>query len=271
MDALKGPMRRSHAGFVLMMGLLLTLALGVASSAPGTAAVSDQAHFRATFPAPSASVVTIIQEAQASDYWVRVQTGRDITYFKGSQPCPSCDPANESEFFQRPQLIADGQMFWMRLANENWELNLRPTPGRANTYALIVSPRLPNTELTGEMLAQIGDALSTFGVLPNSPSSLSFSPYSQPSDPQPPQGVNMTPALHGFLQTPDWAEAATERGVTRSGLRAVVDVALSSSSADLPAGLDLVVESRSGNGARVQVLIPQLNDLARAGSVSMVR
>ncbi len=268
-DAVTAPTRRLGLGAMLitLVGLFALGAGGMTSNA----AVGDQAHFRATFDAPSASVVEIIQQAQSADYWVRVQTGTDVTYFKGSQPCPSCDPANEREFFQRPQLIADGQMIWMRLTGETWELNLRPTPEGAGTYALLVSPLLPKAELTDEMLSEIGDALAPFDLLPSSPSSLDFSAYSQPSDPQPPQGVNLTSALYGFLNAPDWAEASSERGVPRSGLRAVVDVELGSSSTELPSGLDLIVESRSGATARVQALIPQLDDLAQAASVRNVQ
>jgi len=271
MHATNGPTRRFGVGQVLLLSLIVTLALGAVSPQPATGTVGDRPTFRATVPTPDAGVVQLIEQAQSADYWVRIQTGQDVTYFKGSESCPSCDPANEAEFFQRPQLIADGEMFWMRLATESWALNVRPSADSAGTYELFVTPRQPNTELTDEMLSEIGDALAPFNVLPSDASALGFAAYSQPSDPQPPQGVAMTPALYGFLQAPDWAEAASERGVARSGLRAVVEVELSSGSAELPSGLDLVVESRSGTTAQVQALIPQLDDLARAAGVRMVR
>lgn len=270
-NGMNGAKAQSSVGRMLALGFIMTLALGLISSAPSTAAVSEQAQFRATFDAPSASVVEVIQQAQASDYWVRIQTGQDVTYFKGDESCPSCDPANEAEFFQRPQLIADGEMFWLRLANDRWELNLRPAADATGTYALFVAPRLPDTELSDEMLTQVDDALAPFNVLPNDATSLDFAAYSQPSDPEPPQGLNLAPVLYGLLNAPDWTEAAAERDVTRSGLRAVVEAELSSSSAELPSDLDLIVESRSGDTAQVQVLIPQLDDLAENPNIREVR
>ncbi len=271
MRAMNGPTRRFRVGQVLLLSLLVTLALGAVSSTPVTGTVGDRPTFRATVPTPDAGVVQLIERAQSADYWVRIQTGQDVTYFKGSESCPSCDQANEAEFFQRPQLIVDGEMVWMRLAAESWTLNFRPSADSADTYELFVAPRQPNTELTDEILTQVDEALAPFEVLPGDATSLDFAAYNPPSDPGPPQGVAMTPALYGFLQASDWTVAASERGVARSGLRAVVDVELSSGSAELPSDLDLVVESRSGDTARVQALIPQLDDLARASSVQNVQ
>lgn len=271
MHTTNGPTRRFRLGPALLLSLIATLALGAVSSTPATGAVGDRPTFRATVPTPDAGVVQLIDQARSADYWVRIQTGQDVTYFKGNESCPSCDPANEAEFFQRPQLVVDGELFWMRLATESWTLNVRPSADSAGSYELFVAPRQPNTELSDEILTQVDEALAPFGVLPGDATSLDFAAYNPPSDPEPPQGVNLTPALYGLLNASDWAEAAADRDVARSGLRAVVEVELSSGSAELPSDLNLIVESRSGDTAQVQVLIPQLDDLARAASVSMVR
>ena len=70
---------------------------------------------------------------------------------------------------------------------------------------------------------------------------------------------------------PDWVDYASTNGIDLSGLRAVVIVELRSPEAELPDGLNLVVEARNGGLVRAEALIHRLADLARDPQVAFVR
>lgn len=257
----------------VLIGALL--ALGPTASAQSDASirmsnVDTERHFRTVVQTPSTDVVSVIETAQQQGYWIRIQTEQDVSYLQGSQPCPSCDPNQESQFFKPPQLIVDGQQFWIRLDEPEWRVNLRPAP-QTRSYELIVSPKLPKTSVCANDLDAILDALSPFGVLPTQSTSLQLEPMTQPSKPEPPEGARIDSVLYGLTLAPDWTDYAQQQDIALSGLRVEVIVELTSSDVSLPDGIDLVATSRSGALVRAQVRIDQLVRLASAPSVAFVR
>lgn len=250
----------------------LAYATGVGMGVPmaldpmgGTAFVDTERHFRAELARPSVAIVDVIQEAQRQDYWIRIQTGTDITYLKGNRPCPTCQPEQEAQFFKPPQLFVDGQRFWVRLDEPDWRLNLRPSSAPSG-YQLIVSPKLPKKDVTSQDLNRIRSVLGPFGVLPPS---IDLEPFSPPMKPKPPQDARIDSVLYGLTLSPDWVDYARQNGIELSGLRAEVIVELAS--ADVPLPQDLIVESRSDQLVRAQALIPKLIALARLSRVDFVR
>jgi hypothetical protein len=240
------------------------------TNSPGAAAFVDaQRHFRALLPPQATDILHVIQTAQERDYWIRIQTGLDVTYLKGQASCTACDPAQEAQFFTPPQLYVDGLNFWVRTDEENWRMNLRPAYSMPMAYEVIVSPKLPRTEISPADLDQIASRLRSFGL--NQTASLSFEPLIPIDKPEPPEGARIDSVLYGLLLAPDWKDYASANGIDLSGLRARVIVELSSSEAELPDALQLVVEARTGNLVRVQVLIHRLVELARDAAVSFVR
>jgi len=252
---------------LLMIGSIVGLLAGIGGAE--AASVGAQRHYRAILPPQQVEIVKIIETAQGLDYWIRIQMGQDVAYIKGRTPCTACDPTREEEFFLPPQLHVDGGWFWIRLDEESWSLNLRPSP-QAN-YELIVSPKLPKTSLTAEDIEEIAAKLGPFGVLPTQTGSLEFEPLIPQSKPIPPEDVRLDSVLYGLMLAPDWKEYAKMRGIELSGLRAVVVIELAVPGAQLPEELDLIVEQRSIGLVRAQALIHRLAELARDPAVAFVR
>lgn len=243
----------------------------LSSNAGTAAAVGAQSHFKALIPPQSMDILNVIQTAQGLNYWIRIQTATDVTYLKGQAPCPACDPSQEALFFTPPQLYVDGLNFWLRIDDPNWRLNLRPAHEVPSAYELIVSPKVPKSELSSEDLSEIVSTFRAFGVLPVQTESLKFESFIPPSKPEPPQGVRLDSVLYGLMLAPDWVDYANVNAIDLSGLRAVVIVELSSPEAELPAGLNLVIAARNGGLVRAQALIHRLADLARDPQVTFVR
>ena len=256
----------------VLIGALVSLGPTAAAQigAPVGTNVDTERHFRATVPAPTTNVVNVISTAQQQGYWIRIQTGTDITYLQGSQTCPDCSPSEEAQFFQPPQLIVDGQRFWIRLDDPQWRVNVRPA-AQTSGYAFIVSPKLPKTSLSSDDLETILGTLAPFNVLPEQSSSIQLEPMVQSSKPVPPEGARIDSVLYGLTQAPDWLDYARQNNIALSGLRAEIIVELTSSEASIPDGVDLVATSRTGALVSAQAPIDQLVRLASAPSVAFVR
>lgn len=256
----------------LIAGTMAGLWTGTRPEAPmGVANVETQRHYHAYLAQPTVNIVEVIQTAQELNYWIRIQTGADVTYLQGEMPCPTCDPAQEAQFFRPPRLYVDGSDFWIHLDEVDWTLHLRPAAHSASSYELVVSPKLPKTQVTAEDLANIRATLAPFGVLPDQGAPLEFEPLIPPTKPEPPEGTRMDSVLYGLTLAPDWVDYARRSEIGLSGLRAKVIIELASAGADPPGDLDLVIESRSDELVRAQVLIHQLVELARRPSVAFVR
>ena len=260
-----------------LCGILIGALLGLGPTASaqtgpliGMANVDTERHYRATVPTPTPNVVSAIGTAQQLGYWIRIQTGTDITYLQGGQPCPECSPSQESQFFQPPQLVVDGQHFWIRLDEPQWRVNLRPAT-QTSGYALIVSPKLPKTSLSSDDLDAILETLAPFNALPQQSASLQLETMIQPTKPVPPDGARIDSVLYGLTLAPDWMDYAGRQNIGLSGLRAEVIVELTSAEAALPEGVDLVATSRTGALVSAQARIDQLVRLASAPSVAFVR
>jgi len=251
--------------------LIMFSSLWAEMGASGAADVQGQRHYRALLAPQPINIIDVIETAQQLDYWIRIQTEQNVTYLKGQTPCSACDPASEEAFFTPPQLYVDGQEFWIRLDEPDFRLNLRPSHEVPASYELIVSPKLPKVELDAEDLSAIGEALGPFGLLPAQTDSLSFEPLIPVAKPAPPEGVRLDSVLYGLMLAPDWTDYAHEREIELSGLRAVVLIELTSADAELPEGLDLVIEARSAQLVRAQALIHRLGELARQPTVAFVR
>lgn len=240
------------------------------AAAVGGAVVEAPRHFRALLPSVPANVVEIVQTAQQLGYWIRIQTDGNVTYLRGTTPCSACDPAQEAAFFAPPWLVVDRQWFWLHLDEPDWALHLRPSGQQTGSYELIVSPKLPKTELTDEDLGRIQQALAPFGLLPPA-DPLAPEPYIVPAKPAPPEGVRLDSVLYGLTLAPDWAAYAREKGIERSGLRVRVVIERSAPGAMPSPALELVVEAESERLIRAQALIHRLVELARDPAVGFVR
>lgn len=266
--------------YVLWFGLgAVLIALSIASgpspkeygyAAGGGAVVEAQRHYRALLPALPVNVVEIVQTAQQLGYWIRIQTDGNVTYLHGMTPCSACDPSQEEAFFVPPWLVVDRQWFWLYLDEPNWVLHLRPSGQQTGSYELIVSPKLPKTELTEEDLGQIRRALAPFGLPPQT-ASLTLEPYIVPAKPAPPEGAHLDSVLYELVLAPDWALYAREKGLERSGLRVRVVIERSAPGAMPSPALELVVEAGSERLIRAQALIHRLVELARDPAVGFVR
>jgi len=239
------------------------------SSTGSAAVVGAQRHFRAILPPQPTDILSVIQTAQGLDYWIRIQTGLDVTYMKGFMLCTACNPMQEEQFFTPPQLYVDGQSYWLRLDDANWQVNLRPSSTAPMNYELIVSPKLSREELKAEDLREIASMVRPFVSIQTE--SLSFEPLLPPTKPEPPEGVKLDSVLYGLTLSPDWRDYASVNGIELWGLRAVVIVELNSTDAELPESLNLVIEARGSGQVRAQAFIHRLVDLARDRAVSFVR
>ncbi len=227
-------------------------------------------HFRTVLPLAPVDVVGVVRTAQQQGYWIRIQTGTDVTYFKGMTPCSACDPSQEATFFVPPWLVVDRQWFWLHRDEPGWILHLRPSGEQTGSYEMIVSPKLPKTELTSDDLEGIVGVLAPFGLLPQTPS-LTLEPYIVPAKPAPPEGVRLDSVLYGLVLAPDWTLYARERGIERSGLRVRVVIERSAPGALPSPAWELVIEAESEGFIRAQALIPRLVELARDPAVGFVR
>lgn len=239
------------------------------SMAESASAVGAQRHFRAILPPQPTDILSVIQTAQGQDYWIRIQTGFDVTYFKGQMFCMACTPAQEDQFFTPPELYVDGQSYWVRLDDSNWRVNLRPSSEAPMNYELIISPKVPKDELNMEDVRDVISMLSPF--VHTQAESLSFEPLLPPTKPEPPEGAHIDSVLYGLTLSPDWKDYANANGIELSGLRTAVIVDLNSADAQLSETLNLVVEARNGSQVRVQAFIHQLVELSRDPAVSFVR
>jgi hypothetical protein len=259
------------AGLALLLAAT-TVGILINMNGVNAALVDSQRHYHATVTLTAANPLQIISTAQNSDYWIRIQTGTDITYLKGKEPCTQCNPAQESSFFQMPRLYVDGQRFWIQIQVSDMEVHLRPQSASMQLqYELIISPALPKTELSAEDLSKVQDALAPFGFLSMPVTSLTLDPLTTSSKIQPPAGVQIDSVLYGLISAPDWNDYAQLNGITLSGLRARVLIELTSPDIQLPDSLDLVVESRSDNFVRVQAPVYRLAELASQPGVKFVR
>jgi hypothetical protein len=258
-----------------LLGVLL-LALGLPRMTMLWAAVGGSnasqllagQSYRAPLPPTATDIIHVVTAAQDLDYWIRIQQGLDVTYLKGKTFCAACNPSQETAFFQTPQLYVDGPLYWIRLDEPKYRLNLRPAvEGATSPYELIVSPKV---DLGGDDLQALLTELVPFGVAPTQTSALSFEVITVPSKPQPPPDARLDSTLYGLMIAPDWRDYAAGHGIDLSGLRARVIVELHSPGA-VPQAADLLVEARSDTLIRALVPIEQLLVLARDPAVSMVR
>lgn len=240
--------------------------------ANAAAAVDAERHFRAALSLAPASTIQMIQTAQGLDYWVRIQTGLDITYFDGMDPCAECDSSQESLFFVGSRLYVDGNRFWLNYEDAELSVNIRPlTESPLLHYELIVSPILPKTALTEDDISTINGVLSQFGLLGAQVTLTSLENLIPSSKLVPPAEAQIDSVLFNLLAQPDWNGYATLNQIVLSGLRARVLVDLATPDAVLPDDLDLVIETQSTNFARVQVMIHRLTELASNPAVGFVR
>lgn len=255
---------------LLALGLpRMTLLWATVGGSNDSALLAGQSY-RTALPPTTTDMVHIVMAAQDLDYWIRIQQGLDVTYLKGKTPCSACDPTHEAVFFQMPQLYVDGPLYWIRLDEPKYRLNLRPAAeGQKATspYELVVSPKV---DLGGDDLQGLLTQLAPFGVAPTQTSALSFEAIAVPSKPQPPADARLDSILYGLMIAPDWRDYAVGHGIDLAGLRARVIIELTSPGA-LPQAADLLVEARSDSLIRALVPIAQMLVLARDPAVSLVR
>lgn len=270
------PTRTLYLAALLAMALLvvglprMTLLWATVGGSDSSQLLAGQSY-RAPLPPTATEIVRVVEAAQNLDYWIRIQQGLDVTYLKGKTPCASCDPTQEALFFQTPQLYVDGALYWIRLDEPKFRLNLRPAAEGQNAaapYELIVSPKV---DLGGEDLLALLTELAPFGVAPTQSSALSFEVMAVPSKPRPPAGARLDSILYGLMIAPDWRDYAAAHGVELSGLRARVIVELTTPGAIPQGAADLLIEARSDSTLRALVPIHQLLSLARDPVVSLVR
>jgi hypothetical protein len=226
--------------------------------------------YRALLPSSATDIGQLVLTAQNLDYWIRIQQGLGVTYLKGKTLCTACDPSQEARFFQPPQLYVDGALYWIRLDEAKFRLNLRPAAAAqssTSSYELIVSPKV---DLGSQDLSALLTELAPFGVAPTQTSSLSFEVLAVPSKPQPPAGARLDSTLYGLMVAPDWYDYAAAHGIDLSGLRARVIIELVTPRT-LPQLPNLLVEARSDNLIRALVPIQQLLTLADDPAVAFVR
>lgn len=255
---------------LLAMGLPRMTLLWAAVGGSNASELLAGQSYRATLPPTATDIVHVVMAAQDLDYWIRIQQGLDVTYLKGKSPCSACDPTNESIFFQMPQLYVDGPLYWIRLDEPKYRLNLRPAVEGENAaapYELILSPKV---DLGNDDLQALLTELAPFGVAPTQTSALSFETIAVPSKPQPPSDARLDSTLYGLMIAPDWRDYAAGHGIDLAGLRARVIIELTSPGA-VPQATDLLIEARSDTLIRALVPIEQLLALARDPAISMVR
>ena len=265
---------RVHTAFWIGMLLLAGATAGFFNmyNMASAATVDTERHYRAELTLGAVNTAQLILAAQQESYWVRIQTNTDVTYLNGTEPCNACDPSQEDLFFQAPSLYVDGGNFRIRLEETEWKLSIRPRESQmSGAYELIVSPVLPQTELTTEILEAIDAALQPLNALSQSVQALSFNEIIQTGKVQPPDGANIDSVLYAITQAPNWDVYAQLNGISLSGLRVDVLVELADPNLELPESLDLVIESRSSNFVRAAVLIHRLADLASLEGVTFVR
>jgi len=225
---------------------------------------SGQAYRAALSSETTSSAVQT--RAQTLGWWVRIQTGFEVTYFQGQERCESCESASEQQFFDLPQLVVDEGQFMVRLETALFRLNLRPNVNGDGGEELVLVMKQSAPQAT--VNAQLRDVLDPIGVaLGNNLTFEPVPPAGKTTTPLP-TGLRLDEVLYRLTQAPDWVEFANEQGLFLSGIR--VRVVLELAGTQEP-DLGLLVEQRAGAGLRAQALISQLVTLAQDPTVRRVR
>ena len=245
----------------LLLGLSLVLAGGIRGES-----LSADSFYKAAFPLPQPDIATIAERAQGLGFWIRIEQGFNVTYLHGAELCNTCLPEDEESFFGLPQLYLDGELFLVRLAEERYRMNVRPSAEKARMYEVIVRPitKLKRAEVEQEALGW----LRRLGIVQTA--SLDFIELVPEEKPQPPAGLRLDSLLYALTLAPDWHDFARERGLALFGMRIKVIVELASPDAVLQ-GYHLIEEARSENLMRVLVPVSELLRLAEDPAAGFVR
>jgi hypothetical protein len=264
--ALRGPLpsfikEETMKIMILLLGLSLILAGGI-----GGEALSGVNFYKATFSLPQPDISTIAARAQELGFWIRVQYGLNVAYLHGTGPCDICTPENEESLFGFPQLYLDDGLFLVRLDEERYRLNIRPSPELEGTYEVFVGSiiGLERAEMEQEALRW----LQQLGIVQTT--SLNFTELVPQEKPELPEGLRLDSLLYALTLAPDWHDFARERGLALGGLRIKVIVELASPDM-VPQGYHLIEEARSENLMRVLVPVRELIRLAHDPAVGFVR
>lgn len=213
-----------------------------------------------------AALSAVQTHAQALGWWVRVQTGFEVTYFQGQERCEPCEPASEQQFFSLPQLVVDEGQFMVRLETALFRLNLRPNVNGDGGEELVLVMKQSAPQAT--VNAQLRDVLDPIGVSLGNDVTFERVPPADKTTTPLPAGLRLDERLYRLTQAPDWVDFADEQGLFLSGLR--VRVVLELVGAQEP-DLGLLVEQRASASLRAQALISQLITLAQDPAVRRVR
>jgi len=239
----------------------------------GPVMLTAGSYYRALLPqTPAFSLPKIIEGAKRLGFWIRIQEGLVVTYFKGGELCTSCDPLKEQEFFKTPSLYVDAGLFLFRIDELKLFFNVRPLGGSAAAskgYEIIVNPKTDVSAKEAEGI-MVGKLLQ-LGVL-ESAIPLSFELLKTQDKPKPPEGLPLDSALFALTQAPDWHLFAARNNIELSGIRARVVIELNTPDSQLQSTLNVIVLSRSSSGLiRALVLIPELIEVAKDPAVKFVR
>lgn len=221
----------------------------------------------------SFNIAKIIEGAKRLGFWIRIQEGLVVTYFKGGELCASCDPLKEQEFFKMPSLYVDAGLFLVRIDEPKLFFNVRPLGGSAaaskGSYEIIVNPKTDVSTKEAEDI--IMGKLLQLGVLERA-IPLSFELLKTQDKPKPPEGLLLDSTLFALTQAPDWQEFASKKNIELWGLRVRVLIELKSPDAQLQGAHNVIVLARSASGLlRALVLIPKLIEVAKDPAVKFVR
>lgn len=235
----------------------------------GSVMLTAGSYYRALLPqTPAFNIPKVIEGAKRLGFWIRIQEGLIVTYFKGGELCTSCDPLKEQEFFKMPSLYVDVGLFLLRIEEPKLFYNVRPSVGAKGTYEIIVNPKtnLEAKEAEGIIVGK----LVQLGVL-ESAIPLSFELLKLQDKPIPPKGLPLDSLLYELTQAPDWHTFAARSNIELSGMRARVLIELKSPDAQMQFA-NLLIEARSASGLiRALVRIPELIELAQDPAVKFVR
>ena len=267
-------MLRNHlylAGFLILALVLMGFVkLSGEGWEWGTVILTAGSYYRVVLPqTASFNVPKIIEGAKRLGFWIRMQEGLIVTYFKGSELCTSCDPLKEPEFFRTPSLYVDAGLFLVRIDEPKLFFNVRPVVGSKGSYEIIANPKANLEAKEAEDL--IVGKLLQLGVL-ESAIPLSFELLKTQDKSKPPAGLPLDSTLFALTQAPDWHLFAARNNVELSGLRARVIIELKTPDAQLQSTANIIILSRSASGLiRALVLIPELIEVAKDPAVKFVR
>ncbi len=244
----------------------------------GSVMLAAGSYYKALLPqTASFNIAKIIEGAKGLGFWIRVQEGLIITYFKGSELCASCDPLKEQEFFKMPSLYVDAGLFLVRMDEPKLFFNVRPLVGSAAAsaagpppqYEIVVNPKVNLEAKEAEDL--IVGKLLQLSVL-ESAIPLSFELLRLQSKPKPTGGLPLDSTLFALTQAPDWHLFAARNNIELSGIRARVLIELKTPDAQLQGTANVIILARSASGLlRALVLIPELIEVAKDPAVKFVR